>query len=124
MLSENRRAIVSRLDKQGIGAIREADPKDAILEVNDKIGMLVIKKKNFRVKKSGGKIGLLTAGTSDIRVAEEARIVAEEIGCQVLSAYDVGVARIHRLFVHLTGMIEKEVNSIIVVAGWELCPSS
>jgi len=36
---------------------------------------------------------------------EEARIVAEEMGCEVVSAYDVGVAGIHRLFTHLRDII-------------------
>jgi len=44
------------------------------------------------------KIGVITAGTSDIPVAEEAKITAEEMGCEALTAYDVGVAGIHRLF--------------------------
>ena len=119
MLSESGRAIVSRVGKQGMEAIREAAPKDAILEENEKIGMLVIKKTDFHVKKSGGKIGLLTAGTSDIPVAEETRIVAEEMGCEVVHAYDVGVAGIHRLFSHLKEMIERKVDVIVVVAGRE-----
>ncbi len=61
----------------------------------------------------------MAAGTSDIPVAEEARIVAEEMGCEVMTAYDVGVAGIHRLFLPLKGMIEKDVDTIIVVAGRE-----
>ncbi|HDS62876.1 MAG TPA: phosphoribosylaminoimidazole carboxylase, partial [Methanofollis liminatans] len=48
--------------------------------------------------KSGGIVGILTAGTADIRVAEEARVVAEEMGCEVRTAYDVGAAGVHRLF--------------------------
>ena len=59
--------------------------------------MVVVKKKNFAVTPSGGKIGILTAGTSDIPVAEEAKIIAQEMGCTVYSTYDVGVAGIHRL---------------------------
>ena len=45
--------------------------------------MVVVKKKNFVVSPSGGKIGILTAGTSDIPVAEEAKIIAQEMGCTV-----------------------------------------
>ncbi len=37
-------------------------------------------------------MGILTAGTSDVPVAEEAKIIAEEMGCPIFSAYDVGVA--------------------------------
>src|SRR5690606_1186530 len=40
-------------------------------------------------------------------------------GCQVISAYDVGVAGIHRLFSQITTMIDEGVKAIIVVAGME-----
>nr|WP_255772344.1 nickel pincer cofactor biosynthesis protein LarB [Methanothermobacter sp. K4] len=66
-----------------------------------------------------GKIGVLSAGTSDIPVAEEARVVAEEAGCEVITAYDVGVAGIHRLLEPLQRMLESGVKVLIVVAGME-----
>ncbi len=66
-----------------------------------------------------GKIGIITAGTSDVPVAEEARVVAEEAGCEVLTSYDVGVAGIHRLFHQIRRMIEEDVKALIVVAGME-----
>jgi len=65
----------------------------------------------------GGTVGILTAGTSDIRVAEEARIIAEEMGCRVVTAYDVGAAGIHRLFPALGTMQDADVY--IVAAGRE-----
>ena len=86
------------------------------LEYNKKARILVVK--NYEVKKIG-KIGILTAGTSDISVAEEARVVAEEAGCEVLIAYDVGVAGIHRLFSHVRMMIENDVKVLLVIAGME-----
>ncbi|MCS7384845.1 MAG: AIR carboxylase family protein, partial [archaeon GB-1867-097] len=49
----------------------------------------------------------------------EARVVAEEMGCEVLTAYDVGVAGLHRLFSPLKEMISRDVDAIIVVAGRE-----
>jgi len=119
MLSEKGRAIISRVNEQQINAIKNASPEGTSSRVNDKIGMLVVKRKDLEVKKTGGRIGLLTAGTSDIPVAEEARIVAEEMGSEVISAYDVGVAGIHRLFPPLKEMIEKNIDAIIVVAGRE-----
>lgn len=118
MLSENGRAIISRAGKEQIGAIKEAVPNDVLLQVH-KAGMIIIKKKDFEVKSTGGKIGILTAGTSDINVAEEAKIIAEEMGCEVITAYDVGVAGIHRLFTPLKEMIEQEVDVVVVVAGRE-----
>ena len=66
-----------------------------------------------------GKIGILCGGTSDIPIAEEAKITAEFIGCDVITAYDVGVAGIHRLFAPLKNMIKNKVCCIIVLAGME-----
>ena len=65
------------------------------------------------------RIGILTAGTSDIQVAEEARIIVEEMGCRVITAYDVGVTGIHRLIPPLKEMIAGDVDVLIVVAGRE-----
>jgi len=116
---EKGRAIVSRADKDQIGALRKAVPTDSTLWADEKTGMVVIKKRSFRVQKTGSKIGILAAGTADIPTAEEARVVAEEMGCEVLTSYDVGVAGIHRLFPPLKEMIEKDVDVIVVVAGME-----
>ena len=60
-------------------------------------GWLCLKKKDYVTVANGGRVGILTAGTSDIPVAEEAKVIAEEMGCKVTAAYDVGVAGIHRL---------------------------
>ncbi len=68
---------------------------------------------------TGGRVGILTAGTGDIPVAEEARLVAEEMGCEVSSAFDVGVAGIHRLFDPLRDLIESDVAALVVVAGMD-----
>jgi len=119
MLNEKGRAIISRATKGQIHAIKRGVPREAFLQVDDKIGLMVIKKKSFEVKRTGGKVGILTAGTSDIPVAEETRVIAEEMGCEVIAAYDVGVAGIHRLFPPLKEMIEKDVDVIVVVAGRE-----
>jgi hypothetical protein len=86
--------------------------------------MVVIKNKDFVVKNTGGKIGILTAGTSDIPVAEEAKVIAEEMGCNVYTSYDLGVAGIHRLLQPLKDLIMKDVDVIIVVAGREGALSS
>ena len=124
MLSENGRVIVSRCDEKQMRAIKKAAPKDAILQIHGKAKMVVIKKKDFVIKPAGGKIGLLTAGTSDIPVAEEAKVIAEEMGCTVFAAYDLGVAGIHRVMQPLKELIIKDVDVIIVVAGREGALSS
>ena len=66
-----------------------------------------------------GKVGLLTAGTSDIPIAEEAKVIVEQGGCKVISSYDIGVAGIHRLFPQIAHMVEEDVSAFIVCAGME-----
>lgn len=62
-------------------------------------------------------IAVVTAGTADIPVAEEAAITAEMFGNQVDRIYDVGVAGIHRLFAQLPRI--RKANVLIVIAGME-----
>lgn len=62
-------------------------------------------------------IMVLTAGTSDMPVAEEAAVTAAVMGNTVERIYDVGVAGIHRLFAHLPDL--ERANVVIVVAGME-----
>jgi NCAIR mutase (PurE)-related protein len=64
-----------------------------------------------------GYVLVLTAGTSDIPVAEEASVTAALFGCNVDRVYDVGVAGVHRLLAYRS-MIE-EADVIIVAAGME-----
>ncbi len=71
------------------------------------------------VERTGGKVGVISAGTADIPVAEEAKVIAEEMGCSVTTIYDVGVAGIHRLFPELTKLVEAGVDAIVVAAGRE-----
>jgi hypothetical protein len=72
-----------------------------------------------KLSSTGGKVGILTAGTSDVGVAEEARLMCEAMGCQCVCSYDVGIAGIHRLFPIVKKMIRDDVDAIIVVAGME-----
>ncbi len=73
--------------------------------------------KRYPVQRKKGFILILTAGTSDIPVAEEAVVTAELMGSRVEKAYDVGVAGVHRLF----DLQDKIFNArvIVVVAGME-----
>lgn len=64
-----------------------------------------------------GVMGILTAGTADLPVAEEAAITAELSGFEVLRLWDVGVAGIHRLLRHRDVVAQADV--LIVVAGME-----
>lgn len=84
-------------------------------EYNEEAKTIIIKNKKIKQKK--GNILVITAGTSDIPIAEEAVVTASVMGNNVEKAYDVGVAGIHRLF-DIKDKISKA-NVIIVVAGME-----
>ncbi|MGQ9673918.1 MAG: nickel pincer cofactor biosynthesis protein LarB [Candidatus Aminicenantales bacterium] len=73
--------------------------------------------KQKTIKSGKGKIVVMTAGTSDIPVAEEAAVTCDVLGNEIERIYDVGVAGIHRLF----GEMEKirAARVIIAVAGME-----
>lgn len=112
------RVMVTKLKQDKYDSIKnEIDiPVDFKVEYNARAKILIIK--NHYIEKKFN-LGVITAGTSDISIAEEARITAEEMGCHVLTSYDVGVAGIHRLFSHIRKMIEEDVLALIVVAGME-----
>jgi NCAIR mutase (PurE)-related protein len=70
--------------------------------------------------RTGGRVGILTAGTSDIPAAEEAAMIASEMGCEVFTANDLGVAGLHRLVEPLRGMLEeRDVDVLVVAAGMD-----
>jgi NCAIR mutase (PurE)-related protein len=64
-----------------------------------------------------GRVAIVTAGTSDLPVAEEARVTAEAWSCEVELIADVGVAGIHRLFGRLDRL--RAADAIVCVAGME-----
>lgn len=68
-------------------------------------------------EKKVGKISLITAGTSDNQVAEEARVTASIMGNNVETIYDVGISGIHRLYLNRRKF--KVANVGIVIAGME-----
>ena len=67
--------------------------------------------------KKKGKILIITGGTADMPVAEEAKVTAEVLGNEVAVLYDVGVAGIHRLMYNLDKL--RDASVIIVIAGME-----
>ncbi|MFV0465897.1 MAG: nickel pincer cofactor biosynthesis protein LarB [Lachnospiraceae bacterium] len=79
--------------------------------------IIKIEKIEKKEKKKIGKIAVVTAGTSDIAVSEEAAQTAEYFGGNVDRIYDVGVSGIHRLLANLDRILTA--NCVIVVAGME-----
>ncbi len=69
------------------------------------------------VKPGKGLVGIVSAGTSDLPVAEEAALSAELMGSQVERLWDVGVAGLHRLLAHQE--LLRRASCLVVVAGME-----
>ncbi len=92
--------------------------KDFEVDYNPVARTILVKRRGYAFEKCG-KIGIIAAGTADIPVAEEARVVAEVCDCEVIKAYDVGIAGIHRLAAPLEELVNEDIAAIIVVAGME-----
>lgn len=118
-LRKTGRTIISRLDQTHVKAIKSAMGKDTGIDYFPRSRMMVVKSKSYSFRKTGGRVGILTAGTSDISAAEEAEVIAREMGCDTLSFYDVGVAGIHRLFEPVQKLLKWDSDVILVAAGRE-----
>jgi len=115
-LAETGSVIITRVSLEQLDVLRSAAlPAGALLDHNPRARTVVMR--CGERKTPDGKVGILAAGTADIPVAEEAKVVAEEMGCTVVSEYDVGVAGIHRLFPCLEKM--SDVDAFVVAAGRE-----
>jgi len=105
--------LATRADKDAFAAVKRALPNAVYHEA---ARMIVVRKAESPAR-SEKYILVVSAGTADMPVAEEAVVTAEAMGSRVERAYDVGVAGIHRL------LDQKEkldnANVIIVVAGME-----
>ena len=116
--------IITRLSGERYGALeKDLDylfEKGIRFDYNKRAKILIIYKDSLvDFNPEYGKVGLLTAGTSDIPIAEEAKVIVEQGGCEVISSYDIGVAGIHRLFPQIAHMVEEDVCAFIVCAGME-----
>ena len=76
---------------------------------------LVLRQKNEKLGK--GIIGIISAGTSDIPIAEEAAVTADVMGNDVTRIFDVGVAGLHRLLSHSDDL--RKARVLVVCAGME-----
>lgn len=87
------------------------------LTYEETAGILYWKAKEEKENSDGPYIAIVCAGTSDLKIAEEAAITAEVLGSQVRRFYDVGVAGIHRLMDQAQDIQRATVS--VVIAGME-----
>jgi NCAIR mutase (PurE)-related protein len=105
--------LVTRVSGEVAEKVQKKIPK---IKYHESARALVLKEKDpDEIGK--GTIMVVSAGTSDIPVAEEAALVSELMGNRTKRLYDVGVAGIHRLMGHIEEI--REANVLVVVAGME-----
>jgi len=119
MVDRTGRAIVTRLDDDQLSRLETTFGTSHEVQRFGHAKSLVIRKGDHSRLKTGGQVGILTAGTVDLPVAEEAEMMAQEMGCITHLESDVGVAGIHRLVEPLTKMLKEDVDVLVVVAGRE-----
>jgi NCAIR mutase (PurE)-related protein len=112
MIKKESNVIGTRASKEMYEAVKSISPDAVFYEVAK-----IISVQNRKPETQTGRIAVITAGTSDIPVAEEAAITAELLGNEVLRIYDAGVAGIHRLVDQLPAI--RSCKVIIVIAGME-----
>jgi NCAIR mutase (PurE)-related protein len=118
LLNETGRTIISRVPSEAIEVLGDVF-KTYHVRVYGTARAVVISEPGYVLRRTGGQVGVISAGTSDVPVAQEAALIAEEMGCEVTCIYDVGVAGLHRLLEPLRNLLSKEVDVIIVAAGMD-----
>lgn len=111
--SSERAMLISRASEAHYEAVKKRNKNAVYVK---RAEMIVI---GEAPKKRAGKVGIITAGTSDIKVAEEAKIMAEFMGCECIARFDVGVAGLHRILEPMKTMLDEDVDCIVVAAGME-----
>ncbi|MDH5638579.1 MAG: nickel pincer cofactor biosynthesis protein LarB [Nitrospinota bacterium] len=110
ILKKSKTLLATRADKKIFTRIKRVN-KSAIF--HPRSGAITVGGGKAKV----GEVLVVSAGTSDLPVAEEAAVTADIMGSRVETVYDVGVAGIHRLFAHMEKLESARV--IVVVAGMD-----
>jgi NCAIR mutase (PurE)-related protein len=117
LLKANEKVLVTKCTKEQVKLL-SGKFKGKIVKADEISGTMIISK-----RKTGGKVvgsvAVVSAGTSDYFVAEEASLSAEFFDLEVYRHYDCGVAGIHRVDEALKTIEKKKVDVVIVVAGME-----
>jgi pyridinium-3,5-biscarboxylic acid mononucleotide synthase len=113
LLKANSNILATKLTADAYKKLKTTLPKNA--KYNEQGQILAIRNKTTVDKK--GLVTIITAGTSDIHIAEEASTTAQLMGSQVETIFDVGVAGLHRLLDNIEQI--RKARVLIVVAGME-----
>ncbi len=117
LLKGNGPVIATRADEKVFKALKKRFPASRYYKTARITHILQRPVRPPRARSSGRFLCVITAGTTDSAVAEEAAVVAELLGCAVERIYDVGVAGVHRLLSHQDILLKAQ--CVIVCAGME-----
>ena len=127
--AEAARLAVAMAERQGQGLIsRMSDSHRSVLDQAAAAAEMnvVAYSESARVLRAGfhpeplaGKVGLLTAGTSDVKVADEARMMIDGCGLEARLEADLGVAGLHRFVGPLASVLEWGADVVVVAAGMD-----
>ena len=109
--------LYSRVGEEQAAAL--AAEVDAAVEHDPRSGVVVVRRAGAQPREQRGAVGVLAAGTSDVGVASEAVAMIRAMDVLALTAFDVGVAGLHRLSGPLADMREAGVGALVVAAGME-----
>ncbi len=121
MIKKNNYAILTRVKSEHYEVLKSefSKKRDCQFEGNREGRVIFIYDNQYKAPIKRGNVGVITAGTSDIPIAEEVRIILDAIGVGVFPVYDVGISGMHRIYPPLKDMLEKKVDVFIVIAGME-----
>jgi len=115
----NGRALASRCPAPTTAEVVAALTPAFGVTVHAEARAVVVARPGATAQPTGGRVGIIAAGTSDIPIAAEAAVMAREMGAKVEEIWDVGVAGLHRLVAPLERLVTTGVDCIVVAAGMD-----
>ncbi|UWG49029.1 NCAIR mutase (PurE)-related protein [Halanaeroarchaeum sp. HSR-CO] len=113
-LDDRGHVVLTRVDGGAVGSL---EPLGSEADWHPDSNVLVLRATDYEPPECEGTVAVVSGGTSDVPVAEEAAVTAREMGCTVETYYDVGVAGIHRVLSEADALAAAD--SIVVAAGRE-----
>ncbi|MGO9146488.1 MAG: nickel pincer cofactor biosynthesis protein LarB [Desulfomonilia bacterium] len=114
LFEKNGQVFVSIIDEEKENLIRQQFQR---AEVNKAGRLLLIKRPGLAARKMPGCTGIITAGTADVPYAQESALILEELGFDLIKAFDVGASGMHRPLLGLKKA--KDADVLIVFAGMD-----
>ena len=118
MAERQGQGLVSRMTDEHASALKDAASAARVELVRYHSSARALRE-GFSPEGVAARVGILTAGTSDVGVADEARMVIEACGMEVRLESDLGVAGLHRFVSPLAAMLEWGADVIVVAAGMD-----